>query len=717
MEFLLFGYLIYIATVYGERCSTPSGLQGNCVPLASCPSLWWLFSNPSDGALDILQKLICSNTFNDGIIVCCHVATNVDVVQEDADPFYGIQKLTNTEDCGTQDGQVDGDGIIGLYDFPWLVKVLFVNNEGGDEIEKVSCTGVLINKRYVLYTTQCHNTIITQEANYRKFFFSNGVLSLALSLAVRIETFSGNLELCNTPFASYNTDCNTFQIYKVELLLLHPFYDAKTKFNDLAVLRLNRNVKFSDYIRPICLPLTPITSKYNVTYTAGWNLSFTLTDLNVKSSYVSEAISNEECILKSNSSDIFIPYDMCTTSKNTIEDEVIGYPVMSFHNDRWYVQGFTSRGNQPKINVNVQNYIRWIKESMDGERCLTYDGEMGKCVYLTDCPTLMDSFVNFNSESHNMLQDFTCMYEHENIDTDALRVCCGTISNFTIVNSTNTETENILNISDFRFCGYQHRDDYLSFDDEIAIDEFPWLAAIVNGSDPLQQTSVCVGTLVNERYVLTSAQCIFSLNSADTMLVRLGDYNLKTEMDCIRHTQLNVYECSVVQEYGIEEQITHPFYNSSTFDNDIGLLRLDTTVIFTEYVRPICLPMSSTDVVELGEVLYITGFSKYLGHSKTIGLKKKIWTTLISPDICEEKLKLPSFYTPLADYHICTKEFQNSTDVTACVVNEGGPVMFPKKLQWYIIGISSTFSCGDIEPQIHLKVSKYLKWIRAKIKD
>ena len=84
--------------------------------------------------------------------------------------------------------------------------------------------------------------------------------------------------------------------------------------------------------------------------------------------------------------------------------------------------------------------------------------------------------------------------------------------------------------------------------------------------------------------------------------------------------------------------------------------------------------------------------------------------------MCREKIKLLRFTTPVTPYQICTEDFKNSTDVT-CIGDEGGPVMYRKNLQWFIEGISSSFGCGDDEPQTHLKVFKYIKWIKLNIKD
>lgn len=40
---------------------------------------------------------------------------------------------------------------------------------------------------------------------------------------------------------------------------------------------------------------------------------------------------------------------------------------------------------------------------------------------------------------------------------------------------------------------------------------------------------------------------------------------------------------------GVKQVILHPNYNSATQDNDIALLRLNSSVTFTNYIRPVCL--------------------------------------------------------------------------------------------------------------------------------
>lgn len=40
----------------------------------------------------------------------------------------------------------------------------------------------------------------------------------------------------------------------MEKLIIHPDYDKGTEKNDIAIVKLNQTAKYTQFVRPICLP-------------------------------------------------------------------------------------------------------------------------------------------------------------------------------------------------------------------------------------------------------------------------------------------------------------------------------------------------------------------------------------------------------------------------------------------------------------------------------
>lgn len=69
--------------------------------------------------------------------------------------------------------------------------------------------------------------------------------------------------------------------------------------------------------------------------------------------------------------------------------------------------------------------------------------------------------------------------------------------------------------------------------------------------------------------------------------MRLGEYDITKEIDCLGNN------CADPVLYmGVEEVIPHEWYDerSKNRENDIGLVRMDGDVTYTDYIKPICLP-------------------------------------------------------------------------------------------------------------------------------
>ncbi|XP_052900566.1 CLIP domain-containing serine protease B15-like [Anopheles moucheti] len=94
----------------------------------------------------------------------------------------------------------------------------------------------------------------------------------------------------------------------------------------------------------------------------------------------------------------------------------------------------------------------------------------------------------------------------------------------------------------------------------------------------------CAGTLIQERFVLTAAHCVFKLPKENIKLF-FGVSKISKLQQC-----LVLGEC---QERGAAEFIIHPEYNPHARANDIALIWLNNTVDLDSVV-PACLPLNYT---------------------------------------------------------------------------------------------------------------------------
>lgn len=91
--------------------------------------------------------------------------------------------------------------------------------------------------------------------------------------------------------------------------------------------------------------------------------------------------------------------------------------------------------------------------------------------------------------------------------------------------------------------------------------------------------------------------------------VRLGEWDTTQEIDCEYED-----DCAdPVQDIHVSEAIPHEGYlpTSETQENDIALLRLERPVQYSEYIRPICLPVSQSLSLNLDGVPFsVAGWGK-----------------------------------------------------------------------------------------------------------
>ncbi|XP_050071964.1 CLIP domain-containing serine protease B9-like [Anopheles maculipalpis] len=245
------------------------------------------------------------------------------------------------------------------------------------------------------------------------------------------------------------------------------------------------------------------------------------------------------------------------------------------------------------------------------------------------------------------------------------------------------------------------------------IDEFPWLALMQYENRKGERKYSCGGSLINQRYVLTAAHCVVGeveRKEGTLVAVRLGEYNTNTDIDCVTEDQEQICADPPI-DAAVESSIVHPEYEQMAHAHDIALVRLARSIVYTDFVQPVCLPLADFRASKAGEVNFVTGFGRTLKGSRSV-IKQKLGIKVYDHDRCREKYMTKN--SLITTNQICAGgEFAKDS----CHGDSGGPLMKLQKV-WYLEGIVSYGNRCGLEdwPGVYTHVPAYMAWVRSNIK-
>ncbi|KAF2897743.1 hypothetical protein ILUMI_08433 [Ignelater luminosus] len=355
--------------------------------------------------------------------------------------------------------------------------------------------------------------------------------------------------------------------------------------------------------------------------------------------------------------------------------------------------------------------------------CVTPNGETARCKHIWSCKVIRHAITYFKKDGEEFAKKSRC-----GNDSGSL-VCCGSVGQFVNSSTLKEYSESIttskinvnealnditedISLPDSSLCGIQIPDDRL--DSNLTdIGEYPWIAALkyVRSDDDSNASSFyCSGTLINQEYVLTAANCL-SIPGYNLTAVRLGKSRFSETKDCFVDKEVETCVDTVV-DLPVVNTIIHPDYKEKKSENNIALLHLERKVYYSDYIRPLCLPSSDFLAPEPGTLLDFT-----------------IWET---------DVKLPG-QAPYQSQENCSKVLNSGKfdkfgeacaggegSVNACFADLGAPVIkaFPKtdenkEKQWYQEGIIyEKHGCKENETPflIYIRLSNYTEWILNNLK-
>nr|XP_015193557.1 PREDICTED: ovochymase-2 isoform X1 [Lepisosteus oculatus] len=250
----------------------------------------------------------------------------------------------------------------------------------------------------------------------------------------------------------------------------------------------------------------------------------------------------------------------------------------------------------------------------------------------------------------------------------------------------------------FDACGIPHAPARFLFSrviggEEAAPHSWPWQVRL-----SLLDEHICGGAIIQPDWVLTAAHCVYGIEKkySHLLVVVAGDHDISTT---------NPEE----QKRPVKRIILHSSYNDSSLDYDVALLQLASSLVYNNYVRPVCLPNKTLEV-EPSAFCTVSGWGGKIGGQWNSTLQQ-LEVPLLDASDCE--LLYPGRIT---ERMFCAG-FPHEEGHDTCLGDSGGPLVChsEQSLQpsYFIYGITSwAFGCGKLsKPGVYTSVQVLREWI------
>ncbi|XP_017780078.1 PREDICTED: serine protease easter-like [Nicrophorus vespilloides] len=355
IPYVLILCFISCALAQRESCKTPNGETAKCVSIYSCPKLYESGKSGRPDAYRFLQQSVCRKSYYN-LYVCCGSDTTFKEQKPTAPTMASRHNLiADKSECGymNADFKIYGGNRTGLGEFPWMALLEYKNLTSGER--KFLCGGSLIGKRHIMTAAHC----VTGKSldGFRLVNIRLGEWNVSSSKdCVRI----GRKMECSDPVMNVG----------FERLTPHVDFVDSVK-NDIALIRLDRDIKYSKFVSPICLPADEKQQPNTKMFVAGWGKTERGTNSEVLLKVQVPIVNNELCDWLLGKRIKVRDTQICAGGekwKDSCRGDS-GGPLMhrDVETDQWSAEGIVSLGKgcgsegYPAVYTKVRSFNSWIR--------------------------------------------------------------------------------------------------------------------------------------------------------------------------------------------------------------------------------------------------------------------------------------------------------------------------------------------------------------------